>query len=209
MVEIVAWGRRRMVASCVYPARDSLEVYTNSENVLKARRAVISMLLAKAPAAKAVQELAKRYGVTEPAYEPKDPEGRCILCGQCVRTCNELIKAGAVYFTYRGQERKVGTPYDAESAQCIGCGACQNLCPTGNIRIRDKAECRAVLTWHTDLAWSKCSRCGQPYLPSRLVDFLKDRCPAAAELLEVCPRCRREGTAENFAQASVLADEKE
>ena len=43
MVEIVAWGRRRMVASCVYPAREGLEVYTKSEKVLGARRVVISM----------------------------------------------------------------------------------------------------------------------------------------------------------------------
>ena len=173
MVEIVAWGRGRMVASCVYPAREGLEVYTNTEKVLKARRAVISMLLAKAPAAKAVQELAVKYGVTEPTYEPLDPEGRCILCGQCVRTCNELIKVGAVNFAYRGQERKAGTPYDSESAVCLGCGACQNLCPTGNIRIRDKVECRSMLTWHTDLAWKMCSRCGQRYLPARLVGMIE------------------------------------
>ena len=43
MVEVVAWGRRRMVASCVYPAREGLEVYTNTEKVLRARRSVISM----------------------------------------------------------------------------------------------------------------------------------------------------------------------
>ncbi len=207
MVEVVAWGRRRMVASCVYPAREGLEVYTNTEKVLRARRSVISMLLAKAPAAKAVQELAERYGVTEPAYEPKDPEGRCILCGQCVRTCNELIKVGAVNFAYRGQERKAGTPYDSESAVCLGCGACQNLCPTGNIHIRDKAECRAVLTWNTDLAWQMCSRCGQRYLPARLVEHLRKSLPAGAEWLEVCPRCRREGTAEDFARASVTAEQ--
>ena len=209
VVEIEVRGRRRMVASCVYPIREGLKVYTDTQKVQRARCGVISFLLAKAPAAKVVQELAEKYGVTEPAYAPIDPDGRCILCGQCVRTCNELIKVGAVNFAHRGQERKVGTPYDATSAVCLGCGACQNLCPTGNIRIRDRQDARAMLTWKTDLPWSKCSRCGQPYLPSRLVDFLKDRCPAAAELLEVCPRCRREGTAEDFAQASVLADEKE
>ena len=208
LVEVVAWGRRRMVTSCVYPAREGLEVYTNTEKVLRARRAVIAMLLAKAPAAKVVQELAARYGVTEPAYEPADPEARCILCGQCVRTCNELIKVGAVNFAHRGQARKVGTPYDAASAVCLACGACQNLCPTGNIRIRDKRDLRAMLTWHTDVPWNKCSKCGEPYLPSRLVEFLKERSPAAAELLEICPRCRREDTADDFAKASVLAEEK-
>ena len=208
LVEVVAWGRRRMVTSCVYPAREGLEVYTNTEKVLRARRAVIAMLLAKAPAAKVVQELAAKYGVTAPAYEPSDTEARCILCGQCVRTCNELIKVGAVNFAHRGQERKVGTPYDAASAVCLACGACQNLCPTGNIRMRDKRDLRAMLTWHTDVPWNKCSKCGQAYLPSRLVEFLKEQCPAAAELLEICPRCRREGTAEDLAQASVLADDK-
>ena len=208
MVEVVAWGRRRMVASCVYPASEGLDVYTNTEKVLRSRRSVLAMLLAKAPAAKVVQELAKKYGVSEPAYEPLDPEARCILCGQCVRTCNELIKVGAVNFAHRGQERKVGTPYDTASAVCLGCGACQNLCPTGNIRIRDERDSRAMLTWHTDVPWNKCSKCGQAYLPLRLVEFLKQHCPAAGELLEICPRCRREGTAENFAQASVSAEEK-
>ena len=182
-------------------------MYTDSQKVLKARRAVISMLLAKAPAAKAVQELADKYGVSAPAYEPIDPEGRCILCGQCVRTCNELIKVGAVNFSYRGQERKVGTPYEEESAQCVGCGACKNLCPTGNIRMRDKAKSRAMLTWHTDLDWQMCGRCGQKYLPVRLVEHLIESLPSGGEMLEVCPRCRREGTAEDLARASVTAEQ--
>ena len=208
LVEVAAWGRRRMVTSCVYPAREGLEVFTNNEKVLRARRSVIAMLLAKAPAAKVVQELAKKYGVTAPAYEPADPEARCILCGQCVRTCNELIKVGAVNFVHRGQDRKVSTPYDATSDVCLGCGACQNLCPTGNIRIRDKRDLRAVLTWNTDLPWSKCSECGRAYLPSRLVDFLKAKSPATAKLLEVCPQCRHKIAAENYAQADVSAREK-
>ena len=209
LVEIVAWGRRKMVTSCVYPAREGLEVFTNNEKVMRSRRAVIAMLLAKAPAAKVVQDLAKEYSVTAPAYEPTDPDVRCILCGQCVRTCNELIKVGAVNFVNRGQDRKVGTPYDATSDVCLGCGACKNLCPTGNIRISDKRDARAVLTWNTDLPWSKCGQCGQTYLPARLVDFLKEQCPATAKLLDVCPTCRHKVAAEKHAQADVSAQQEQ
>lgn len=205
IVEVVARGRRRMVTSCVYPAREGLEVYTNTEKVLKARRGVISFLLAKAPAAKVVQELAAEYGVSEPAYEPTDPDGRCILCGQCVRTCTELIKAGAISLVRRGQERKVGTPYDAESEACVGCGACKNLCPTGHVRMRDRAKTRSMLTWHTELPLSECSRCGEPYLPTRLVDFLKKNSTMGPELLEVCPDCRSKGTAKNLTRGQALA----
>ncbi len=206
VVEVVVRGRRRMVASCVYPAREGLEVYTDTEKVIKARRAVIAMLLAKAPAAKVVQELAEKYGVSEPAYEPTDPEGRCILCGQCVRTCTELIEAGALGFAHRGQERKVGMPYDAASEVCVGCGACYNVCPTGHVRMQDKRDCRAMLTWKTDVPWNKCSQCGQSYLPGRLVEFLRKKSPTSAELLEVCPSCRSKGTAKNLARANVLVE---
>lgn len=210
VVEIVAEDQRRVRISCTYRAREGLQVFTDSEEVIKARQAAISELLARAPAAKVVQELAKEYGVSEPAYESTNSEARCILCGQCVRTCKKLIKVSAIGFAGRGKERKVGTPDDGESTSCLACGACFNLCPTGNIRMRDTAKSRDMLTWHTQVDWSRCSECGRTYsLSSRLVKHLKEKTPASAELLEVCPPCRRSNTARSLAEAAGLVGEDE
>ena len=204
-VEIVADDKRRVTMSCAYRVREGLEVYTDNEEVRKARQSAICELLARAPAAEVVQELAEEYGVKEAASEPSDPEGRCILCGLCVRTCKKLIKVGAIGFAGRGQERKVGTPDDVESASCLACGACFNLCPTGHIRMSDTAKSRAMLSWHTEVDWSTCGECGRAYsLSSRLVKHLKEKVPASAELVEVCPRCRRTDTARSLVKAAGL-----
>ena len=210
VVEIVTDDERKVKTSCTNKVREGMQVLTDSKEVTKARQAAISELLARAPAAKVVQELAKDYGVSEPASEPADSEARCILCGQCVRTCKKLIEVGAIGFSGRGNERKVSTPDDIESATCLACGACFNLCPTGNIRMRDGAKSRNMLTWHTEVDWSTCSECGEAYsLSTRLVEHLKKKKPDSAELLEVCPSCRRGNTAKSLVKAAGLGEEDE
>jgi len=134
-VEITYNGRSRLVTSCNYPIRWEIEVQTASEKVLKGRKLLAELLLARCPNVPQVQELATSLGVTKVRFEPHDEF--CYLCGLCVRVCQELIGQSAISFVGRGVDRKVGPPFLEFSDACIACGACAFVCPTGAIKLED------------------------------------------------------------------------
>jgi NADH dehydrogenase/NADH:ubiquinone oxidoreductase subunit G len=128
-VEITRGGRSRLVASCCYPAEEGLDVQTESEKVVKGRKLVLEMLLARAPGTQALQEYGKRYGAQVDKFRP-DPS-HCILCGLCVNYCAEVKGKHAIGFIGRGVERQVMFVPGAAAEECFECGACFTLCPTG------------------------------------------------------------------------------
>jgi len=134
-VEITQRGRTSLETSCTYPAVDGLVVQTRSPAVLEARRLVLGLLLSRTPNVQIIQDLAREYGITEPPFPTDTPDEKCILCGLCVRTCHELVKAKVLNFSQRGIERRVGPPFLEKTRQCIGCGACTIMCPTGAVEI--------------------------------------------------------------------------
>jgi heterodisulfide reductase subunit A len=133
LVEVEERGRTRVQASCLYPAREGLVVRTNTDGVVKTRRIMAELLLARCPNSDKVKAVAAELGVTESRF-PKKAED-CILCGLCTRVCAELMKTGAVDFQARGNRRKVGPAYDKLSPICMACGACAVVCPTGAVHL--------------------------------------------------------------------------
>ncbi len=129
-------GRRRIVTSCNYPVEEGLVVSTKSEKVLKTRKLLLELLLARCPNVKKIKDLAREYGVEKPRFWIEDVEEDCILCGLCARVCEERIGVYAINFAKRGVEREVTTPYNRFSDDCIGCGACALVCPTNSRRIQ-------------------------------------------------------------------------
>jgi len=132
-VEVIRHGRSRLETACTYPAWDGLEIKTRSPAVVQARKVILELFLSRCPNVPIIQELAREYGVTEPPFPTDDPDEKCILCGLCVRVCHELVKADVLNFSQRGIERRVGPPFLEKTRQCIGCGACTIICPTGAI----------------------------------------------------------------------------
>ncbi len=134
LVEITGGGRLSLVTSCLYKVTEGLVVKTNTERIMKTRKVLIELYLARAPSSKKIQKLSQEYGVTKPRVQFEKKE-ECIQCGLCVRVCAEVVGAHAISFANRGFRRKVQTPFEKISKECIGCGACAYLCPTAIIKI--------------------------------------------------------------------------
>jgi heterodisulfide reductase subunit A len=141
-VEVFDGRRTRYVTACNYPIWEGMEVKTDTEIVREGRKLIVEMLLARCPESKAVQDLARRFGVEKPRFVSGDDT--CILCGLCTRMC-ERIGANAITLTQRGLDMKVDTPFSINTEACIACGACAFVCPTGHItydKITEKVALR-------------------------------------------------------------------
>lgn len=152
-------GMRNLVPACAFPVTDGMKIETNSPRVRRARKTNIELLLANHPQECLIcvrngncelQDLSSTYGVREyryngekrnlpcdiasPAIE-RDPE-KCILCGRCVRVCNEIQKVGAIDFIRRGFDSMVSPAYEysLNETSCIYCGQCIMVCPVGALR---------------------------------------------------------------------------
>ncbi len=152
-------GSRGLVPSCAFPVSDGLKVRTHSPRVIRARKTVVELLLADHPddclycvrnGRCELQGLAEELGVRERRYAGaktaakldvsspslvRDP-AKCILCGRCVRVCEEVQAVGAIDFIGRGSGTEVGTAFDEglNVSSCIHCGQCVMACPTGALR---------------------------------------------------------------------------
>ena len=145
VVEIGEGPSAKLVSSCTYPAEEGLEVRTASSRVVQARKMILELLLASCPQSKTIQDLAAAHGVQQQRFKQEYED--CILCGLCVRMCEEQMMAKAIGFRNRGVDRSVGTPFDAQSDVCRLCGACMYICPVCQLRCTynepEKAVCGA------------------------------------------------------------------
>jgi bidirectional [NiFe] hydrogenase diaphorase subunit len=127
-VEIEARGRTNLVAACLYPVEQNLVVRTRSEKVDKTRKVLLELMLAHAPDAAELQDLAREYGADKARFEKES--SFCILCGLCVRYCAEVKKKNAIGFVDRGTRREVIFIPEIASKECWDCKECFPLCPT-------------------------------------------------------------------------------
>jgi NADH dehydrogenase/NADH:ubiquinone oxidoreductase subunit G len=136
VVEVKEGDWSKVVISCMYPVKDGIEILTDSPKVKNVRKWVLEMLLADCPASLQIRELAEQYGVKTTRFKIEKPEEQCILCGLCVRVCDEVVGINAISFGSRGTTKKIATPYMIPSTACVACGSCVAVCPTGAMQAR-------------------------------------------------------------------------
>ena len=132
VVEIREGSNAKLVSSCTYLAEEGLKVRTASARVLRARKMILELLLASCPQSKVIQDHASAHGIRRQHFKQEHED--CILCGLCVRMCQEQMMAKAIGFRGRGENRSIGTPFDIKSDVCRLCGGCMYVCPACQLR---------------------------------------------------------------------------
>lgn len=128
MVEVESRGWTSYVVSCLYPVAKDIVVRTRSEKVDKIRKVLVEELMAHAPDAPELVKLAEEYGADRDRFERK--ESFCVVCGLCVRYCNEVKQKNAVGFIENGAKREISFIPEVAKKECWDCQECFALCPT-------------------------------------------------------------------------------
>jgi NADH-quinone oxidoreductase subunit G/NADP-reducing hydrogenase subunit HndD len=161
-------GQGRLVPACSQPVAEGMEVLTHSPMALEARRTIVELLLAEHPddclycvrnGRCQLQDLAEELGVrrrtyagsrSEHALDTSSPSivrdpSKCILCGKCVRVCEEVQGVAAIDFAGRGSGAEVGCAFEEglNVSSCVNCGQCVMVCPTG--ALAERQHIRQVL----------------------------------------------------------------
>lgn len=178
-------GSNKLHTSCSTKIWDGMVVETESEKVIKARKDILQLLLDSHPndcltCEKAgeclLQEYAYRYDVkfrehdgamrpklieTSSPYILKD-DSKCILCGKCVRTCNQIkVEREVLSFAGRGYDTRIVLDADDSFAtsKCVSCNRCVAVCPVG--ALIDKREMGKTRIWEAESKVVNCDVC--PY----------------------------------------------
>lgn len=193
LVEINKGGRKRITTSCNYEVLNGIEVKTDSEEIRRHRANVLELILAEAPGSKRVQGLAAEYGVTESRFARESDSdlerNDCMLCGLCVRVCEEIVGVSALTFNGRGDKKGVGGPFLEEPQACIACGACAWACPTDCIGFVEEDGMRKVLRWGRALPLEKDEN-GRPFAPKFQLHHFSQLAKLPAGFYKKAPGCR-------------------
>ena len=178
LVEIDTPRGPRQVASCTYPVESGMVVRTDTKAVRQSRQTILELLLAEAPDSRELKQFAANLGVKATPFEPA-AAGGCILCGICVRVCNDLMGRGALNLCGRGAKRQVAAAFDQPTDQCQACGACVFACPTGNLNLDRIAARRPQphLTAHAQYLQARpCIDLAHPQASPRVPVIDRDSC---------------------------------
>lgn len=139
--EVEHKGKIRVVTTCNYPVKeDGIRVYTHTDKINKHRKIIAEMYLSRWPNVPVVQQIAQMCGVNQRRFANEfvdESEKACILCGRCVKACEEFSLEKILDFAGRGIKRYLDMPFSEVDPFCVGCSSCVHVCPTSAISIAE------------------------------------------------------------------------
>ncbi len=208
-------GNPKLLASCSTPVVEGMEVFTETERVKKSRKFILDLLMTERNHFCMFCEKSGPYDTTDcelerasyevgldhfifPVYErgykvdasSEDlviDHNRCILCGRCVRVCDEIVANSTLSFGFRGSEALIVVDIDQEREEstCIDCGSCYEVCPTGAIFSKygaykgKKEECEKIESY--------CAICG---IGCKATYYIRDNNVVFVEGIPLCSKGR-------------------
>lgn len=176
-------GARSLMAACSTPVSEGMIVHTKNERVIQARKDILQLIWANHPndcltceksGECKLQDYCYEYNIdinkmrdgerknyqvdnSNPFYY--NDQNKCIMCGKCVRICDELQCTSAIGFSARGFKTHITHPFEEgmEYSTCVSCGNCVSVCPVGALMPKSKDRFR---TWEVKKVRTTCSYCG-------------------------------------------------
>jgi len=199
LVEVTVGIRpSQLTTSCNLPVEQGMEVVTASPLIHQHRAVNLELLLARAPSSSRLRELALQAGVLKPRFKPLTGQAikNCVLCELCVRVCAKLGHS-ALTTVGRGDNKRIGLPFNKPADTCVGCASCVSVCPTDCILIKDTPQNRTI--WGQSFAFQLCKVCKSPVLTARHRDFAIATKGLPEDYYDVCESCKQVAASKRLA----------
>jgi NADH dehydrogenase/NADH:ubiquinone oxidoreductase subunit G len=157
---------------------------------------LVELLLARCSKNKVIKELASQMGIEQSIIRPEYLEDNdCMVCGLCVRTCEQVVGVSAISLVNRGITKEPASPFLEPARDCIGCGSCYYVCPTGAIKMEDRQDTRFIYNrfiynWKVEFKLKKCKVCGNYWAPEKQLEYIRQKWNLPQDFFDICPTCK-------------------